>query len=82
MSDPQGPDNNALNQGGAPEHAPVNNTAARSSDDKDQLLTVDQVFELFNKLLQKSEDRFRSIIQKSLPAQPSDPRLRHHQAQC
>jgi hypothetical protein len=73
MSDPQGLDNNALNQGDEPEHAPVNNTAARSSDDKDQPLTVNQAFELFDKLLQKSEDRFRSTIQKSLPAQPSDP---------
>jgi hypothetical protein len=83
MSDEQGTDNDALNQGGEPEHASVNNApantvaantaAARQSvTDKDQPLTVDQAFELFDKL-QESEDRFRSTIQRFLPAQPADP---------
>jgi hypothetical protein len=77
MSDPQGTGNGALNQGGEPEHAAVDNTPStsvrQSVNDKDQPLTVDQAFELFDKLLQKSKDRFCSSIQKSLPAQSADP---------
>jgi hypothetical protein len=84
MSDQQGTDNGALNQRGEPEHAavndapannaPANNASAKqSANDKDQPLTVDQAFELFDKLLQSSEDRFRSTIQRSRPAQPADP---------
>jgi hypothetical protein len=39
----------------------------------DDPLTVDQAFELFDKLLERSEERVRKSIQTTLPNHPADP---------
>jgi hypothetical protein len=47
-------------------------SASKQSSGNDPL-TVDQAFELFDKLLERSEERVRKSIQTTLPHHPADP---------
>jgi hypothetical protein len=76
MSEHEGTNNGTNGAAPSTGNPPSTSNLAAASAKKpsgDDPLTVDQAFELFDKLLERSEERVRKSIQTTLPNHPADP---------